>query len=166
MRIALRARVSAALLAVACAAVSYADDQIIFQRSNLTLGSGGGPTNSAAIVLAVNEPGAEGGDGYTTEMFDLFFLTNQEQGATASVDASNDPDFAHIADIFTNGINNKLVWIGVEHYPGVGFSGGGSSESEFFFNDPDGATGSDLHGFQINRIQLTLDRFSIANPGS
>jgi hypothetical protein len=164
----LRANLLTVLLICAGAQASSAEDKIVFQRTayNQAVGGGGENINSVGIVLAVNEPGADIGDGITPRLFDHFFWSNKDQGAVASVDAFNDPDFAHVTDIFTNGTNDYAVWVGVVWYPGDGFTGGGMHESEFFFNESEGTTANDLHGYQINRIQLALDQFSIASPGS
>jgi hypothetical protein len=143
---------------------TVAQEQILAEGSFPIETGSGQRLDSVGLILGVDRPGSALGEGYTRLLFDGFFWTNEDQGRIAFVDALTDEDFEYVTDFFTNGSNDR-IWIGNIWHPGDGFSGYGAPESWLFFGDLNGTMSSDLHGFRISHIQMTLDQFHLNVPG-
>jgi hypothetical protein len=98
--------------------------------------------------------------------FDLFNdqppLVQSDVGSTRVITAANSAAFGNVVGLLTNGLPDVLT-VG----EGVGPTGGGYRSSYEAYalygdlNDPR----IDLHGFQIDSFNLTLNRLSFANDG-
>jgi PEP-CTERM motif len=102
--------------------------------------------------------------GPTNTIFGQFTFHTSDVGSTFSIDQSSDPGFLPFLARATNGTLNTLSEIS---YAGGSLTGKDVPETSFFTSFPYGGNnGIDLGGFQIQRIDLTLNSLNFASPGS
>lgn len=87
-------------------------------------------------------------------------VTEDDDGATITVDSSNNPDFAEAVARLTNGVDEYMtIWTFV--YPGMSGGGLGASES----NHLDGGLTKDMYpdlaGAEVTKILIHIDYISI-----
>lgn len=96
-------------------------------------------------------------------IFENYLFTSGDIGSTFSADAASDPDFASLVSILTNGTDDEIGF-SVFKFLQVGFPGVGEgiSESIFFRGLEPARFGPDLIGYQISRINLTIQSLSFS----
>ncbi len=100
----------------------------------------------------------------TNTIFGQFTFHTNDVGSTFSIDAFSDPGFLPFLLRATNGILNTVA---ESFFVGGNLSGAEVPETSFFTTFPYGGNnGIDLGGFQIQRIDLTLNSLTFASPGS
>lgn len=88
-------------------------------------------------------------------------LTEVDEGKIFTFTAANEPDFAAIVALLTNGEDDRLEEF---VFTGQG-GGGGTSADSIYFRDFTGPGAVDLSGFSINRISLAVDVMNIFAGG-
>jgi hypothetical protein len=103
----------------------------------------------------------------TTSVFTQFTFHTNDVGSVFSIDQFSDPGFLGFLSRATNGIADNVLG---NYTIGSGETfviyGAGGSETTFFTSFPYGRNGWDLVGFQIERIDLTLNSLEFNSPGS
>jgi hypothetical protein len=148
-----------ALASVACLSVSESR-AAVGTVATANLSSGGGIhaiiNQDLRITLGYTGP--------TNTIFGQFTFHTSDVGSTFSIDQSSDPGFISFLARATNGTPNTLA---ETFYVGGNQSGKEVTEPIFYTGFPYGGNnGLDLGGFQIQRIDLTLNSLAFSSPGS
>jgi hypothetical protein len=103
----------------------------------------------------------------TTSIFTQFTFHTNDVGGVFSVSQSSDPGFIGFLSGATNGILDFVRYnYAIGSGTGAYNESGGLSETSFFTSFPHGGNGIDLSGFQVQRIDLTLNSLAFnPNPG-
>jgi hypothetical protein len=113
------------------------------------------PSNSFTFsVLRDNTPSTIVGDGTS--------VTPADQGSTLTFGPGDDPEFAALALILMNGVDDPIRVRG-EHANGS--NSGSGNESSLLVGLVPGFTGPDLSGYVLTRIQIVIDQLSAAPDG-
>jgi len=105
-----------------------------------------------------------GYSGPSNTIFGQFTFHTSDVGSTFSIDQSSDPGFSSFLVQATNGILNT---VSETFYAGGNESQGRDVSEPFFYTGfpYGGNNGTDLGGFQIQRIDLTLNSLGFSSPG-
>src|SRR6267142_3555401 len=101
-------------------------------------------------------------------IFTQFTFHTNDVGSVFSINQSSDPGFIGFLSRATNGIAENVSYsFTIGSVTGLhAIYSGGSSETSFFTSFPYGRNGFDLIGFQVQRIDLTLNSLVFNSPGS
>lgn len=166
----LRRIVSPSLLAVAGLSTGNALDLATFEI--FAQGSGIGNATYAQIIIVDHLDGPGGEPSY--RLFESLEFTPNNVGESFIVDSS-DPQFELFKQTITNGTNDRFGW-GVNFKPGGGgvgfegdesflFSAGTHYPGPGYFTSGGTLSGPDYAGYEISKIELTVDSFEFASDG-
>ena len=135
------------------------DELVIAQIVHASSGSSAPPLSSDVFRFSLCLDSDPAG----TRVFEGVGVRPADQGRTFTIEAADDPQFATLAAILTNGLDDTIA---VEERNADG--GGGARigpESVFLVGLDPGFTGPDLSGFTLTRIRLVVDQFSTTLNG-
>jgi hypothetical protein len=135
------------------------DELVIAQIVYATSGSSAPPPPSDVFRFSL----ALDGDLAGTHVFEGVGVAPADQGRTFTIEPTDDPQFAALAAILTNGVDDTLAL--KDQNAGGGGGAAIRPESVALVGLDPGFTGPDLTGFTLTRIRLVVDQLSTTPAG-